>query len=335
MPTIDSDSSDSKTADSVPKLVLPQHRYAAPRTVSETKSTEQTSKFDRYDNSESDSETEDDEDSGGKVKRSNSLEALMQELEKEIEGEVEKITPVEPPKEETEEKLDEIEEEEQVDHMQSLVGSDSKKVVDKEIKEEEEEKVGTGKGSSEKDSTKQKEKMLEETNEQKVKLPKPQRPPTYHTPADVSPFPPYSNNPFPVSIPESRVPVINAPLSPRSLAFVLENHQIIERRKRSPRRSYSRSPSPVYRRSRSRSRTPLSPIRRKLTPPPSRPRVSERRRKSPPKQRIRKRSLSRSPKPKRQKTPPPSADPVLEARKKKFESSVLPTVGKFFTDFVY
>lgn len=44
-----------------------------------------------------------------------------------------------------------------------------------------------------------------------------------------------------------------APLSPRSAAFVLQNREIIERRKKSPRRSYSRSPSPRYRRSRSKS----------------------------------------------------------------------------------
>lgn len=45
-----------------------------------------------------------------------------------------------------------------------------------------------------------------------------------------------------------------APLSPRSAAFVLQNQKIIERRKKSPRRSYSRSPSPRY-------RSPVSPRR--------------------------------------------------------------------------
>lgn len=40
-------------------------------------------------------------------------------------------------------------------------------------------------------------------------------------------------------------PISMAPLSPRSAAFVMQNQEIIERRKKSPRR-YSRSPSPNY-----------------------------------------------------------------------------------------
>lgn len=242
----------------------------------------------------------------------------MQELEKEIEGKIEETTEEESKKEE------ELKEEGEKKLAES---EENKKVIHKVIKEEGEgDKVGDGKRISEKDSVEQKEKKLDKANEEKITLPKPQRPHFYNTP-ESPPLVPYSNPPPPINIPDSRVPVINAPLSPRSLAFVLENHQIIERRKRSPRRSYSRSPSPLYRRSRS--RTPLSPKRRKPTPPLGRLRVSERRRKSPPKQRSRKRTLSRSPKPERQKTPLPPADPVLEARRKKFESSVLPTAGKF------
>lgn len=61
-----------------------------------------------------------------------------------------------------------------------------------------------------------------------------------------------------------------APLSPRSAAFVLQNREIIERRKKSPKRSYSRSPSPRYGRSPRRefSPSPLrSPIRKRSLSP--------------------------------------------------------------------
>ncbi|XP_072385082.1 uncharacterized protein [Diabrotica undecimpunctata] len=63
---------------------------------------------------------------------------------------------------------------------------------------------------------------------------------------------------------ESLTTATMAPLSPRSAAFVMQNKAIIEKRRRSPRRSYSRSPSRSLSRSPRRS---LSPRRRSMTPP--------------------------------------------------------------------
>lgn len=72
------------------KLILPQDRYCKGNTYSEEKSETSNSKFNRYDDkseSESDSDEEEEEDtSSRKLERANSLEALMQELENEIEG---------------------------------------------------------------------------------------------------------------------------------------------------------------------------------------------------------------------------------------------------------
>lgn len=75
------------------KLILPQDRYCKTEKV-EIKVDEVTSKFDRYNNSnasESDDSEEDNEkldfkDTKLEMKRSNSLEALMEELENEIQG---------------------------------------------------------------------------------------------------------------------------------------------------------------------------------------------------------------------------------------------------------
>ncbi|KAJ8938772.1 hypothetical protein NQ318_009127 [Aromia moschata] len=73
-------------------LTLPQDRYCG-KEKKEEKSDEGTSKFTRYDKSdESESESEEEEaassedDSPGKLKRANSLEALMEELDAEIQG---------------------------------------------------------------------------------------------------------------------------------------------------------------------------------------------------------------------------------------------------------
>ncbi|XP_045478304.1 muscle M-line assembly protein unc-89-like isoform X2 [Harmonia axyridis] len=64
--------------------------------------------------------------------------------------------------------------------------------------------------------------------------------------------------------------VTMGPLSPRSAAFVLQNRAIVEKRKRSPRRSFSRSPSPAHHRPRY-SKSPVSgrphsPVRRSMSP---------------------------------------------------------------------
>ncbi|XP_056643746.1 neurofilament heavy polypeptide-like [Diorhabda sublineata] len=86
--------------------------------------------------------------------------------------------------------------------------------------------------------------------------------PTFNVPPI---FPQYFDRPIsPLTIDaESLTTATRAPLSPRSAAFVLQNKAIIEKRKRSPRRSYSRSPTRSLSRSPRRS---LTPIRRSLTP---------------------------------------------------------------------
>lgn len=103
------------------------------------------------------------------------------------------------------------------------------------------------------------------------------RPPNVAVPPPPVPF--YERPLSPLSINADTLQAqTRAPLSPRSAAFVLENRAIIEKRKRSPRRSYSRSPSP-------RRRSP-SPLRRSISPR-RRSRSPRRRSKSP-----RRRSLS-------------------------------------------
>lgn len=87
-------------ADTIPKLVLPQDRYCNPKPICESKANEASSKFDRYndsDKSESDSESDEEHstetESPKKLERASSLEALMQELENEIQGEVKLVKP--------------------------------------------------------------------------------------------------------------------------------------------------------------------------------------------------------------------------------------------------
>nr|XP_022900299.1 peptidyl-prolyl cis-trans isomerase G-like isoform X1 [Onthophagus taurus] len=136
--------------------------------------------------------------------------------------------------------------------------------------------------------------------------------------------------------------IARAPLSPRSAAFVLQNRDAIERRKKSPRRSYSRSPSPRYHRSKSksRSRTPLKDERR-ITPvkeirkrSPLRRRSAERRSPENLKKKLVKERLGNKKKRSRSLSPAVTnkiqkidekleekLDPVLEARKRKFETN--------------
>ncbi|XP_028149998.1 serine/arginine repetitive matrix protein 1 [Diabrotica virgifera virgifera] len=121
---------------------------------------------------------------------------------------------------------------------------------------------------------------------------------------------------------ESLTTATMAPLSPRSAAFVMKNKAIVEKRRRSPRRSFSRSPSRSLSRSPRRS---LSPRRRSVTPPLRRFRrsISPRRFSRSPPRRFspqRKRSLSpakrRSNSPKRKATenPPPQNKPPVHNR---------------------
>lgn len=245
-------------------MILPQDRYCKANPTSDDKSEEQNSKFNRYnDKSESESESEDEEAerSPKKLERANSLEVLMQELENEIEGRSnneEKTTKVRVKK--LKKKTDEV----------AVVET---KEIPKPVVE------------------KQKVTKPEQKRNQVAQYfppPPPPQPQYYpvipaYNPVPVVHYEPprYERIPSPLTIDADLLnTTVTAPLSPRSAAFVLQNKEIIERRKRlSPlRRSYSRSPStPRYnRRSRTRSRspknhTPPPPPPRRRTPPEKKP----------------------------------------------------------------
>lgn len=245
VPLISTDAEDNSVT-AATKLVLPQDRYCKSNSTSEEKSEEQqNSKFSRYDNSDSESESDDEEKeikSPKKLEKANSLEALMQELENEIEG-----------KSGNEEKVKVKKAKKRVEEV------DEKSVVDVKVKEEP--------------------KMVNSVRKTVQQPPEVFTPiPTYvPPPPPVLPYyqptvipPPYNTLPplvhYEPPVRYERIPsplpidtdllntTVTAPLSPRSAAFVLQNREIIERRKR---RSYSRSPSPRYRRSRTKSRSPL------------------------------------------------------------------------------
>lgn len=162
----------------------------------------------------------------------------------------------------------------------------------------------------------------------------------YNTPAIPPNVPPYPynvmpNEPHPAYLPPtyprplSPLPLntdllntaITAPLSPRSAAFVLENRAIIERRKR---RSFSRSPSPRFRRSKSPRRDSISPVRkRNLSPENKKVSPNVARNRLGPKRRSRSISLSPSPHRDAKEEEMNPVDPIMEARKRKFESNEL------------
>lgn len=287
-------SSDTEEKTSSSKLILPQDRYCKANLSSDEKSEEQSSKFNRYnDKSESESESEDEETSEGspkKLERANSLEALMQELENEIEGKSnvnveEKVkVKVKKPKKKVEE----------VQHKPVV---ETKQAVD-EIKQ-----------MKPVETTKQKSYNINQGGKFENQLSAPLPPAVVTVPAYAPQTPYYQPpvipqyNPVPVILPHyepprfERIPsplsidtdllntTVTAPLSPRSAAFVMQNREIIERRKRqSPsRRSYSRSPStPRYNRNRSRTKSrspkarPTTPSPRKRTPPEKKASVYER-----------------------------------------------------------
>lgn len=281
---------------------------------------QQNSKFSRYDNSDnSDSESDSgerdilsDEDEL-KLERSNSLEALMQELENEIQGDNKMKQQQEGSKKvkikKVKSKVDDISQNleikensetiiknEDINDKKVDAGNISNKKLDPKF--EESQPDGSEK-LFQRQNFKQKRHMMRKFgrhNNQMDPRPKYQNNKMQHGTAPYFQNPPYLNepyinqnmpystnyynpvNPMPVPMPLSNnyVPMptrplspllINtertsnipmAPLSPRSAAFVLQNQKIIERRKKSPRRSYSRSPSPRY-------RSPTSP-RRSLSP---------------------------------------------------------------------
>ncbi|GJQ73695.1 hypothetical protein Trydic_g14030 [Trypoxylus dichotomus] len=255
----------------VPKLVLPQDRYCNPKSTND-KPSETSSKFDRYDNSDkSESESDYDEESDsqsespGKLEKANSLEALMQELENEIQGDSK-------PKEEKVIKPTKLRK-----RKQKAVAEIPKENDLKEVSTIKCEEIHT------KSTTENENRNMHTTNtflSHPPYTPSPvypgdihynqnlafNHPIPYNTNLNVLPTilplnPPanytqfvntssFDRPPSPLSLnTDDALTITRAPLSPRSAAFVLQNREIIERRKKSPRRSYSRSPSPRYRRS--------------------------------------------------------------------------------------
>ncbi|KAB0793667.1 hypothetical protein PPYR_13287 [Photinus pyralis] len=379
VPTVETEvcqsNASKKPAEALSKLILPQDRYSKQADVEEK--AEPGSKFDRYKDSESesDSDSEDVTESREGLQRSSSLEALMQELENEIQRDAKKEE-VPNVKQVKKVKLEEV-----TSITVAKVKPPAVEVIKKTVKDVHPPQpslpqfpvtpiIETNGG------------IPENTNSYvhaQVPFPHTQQffnfnpcPTVPYDPNVGYNFPPinpmeghvkptYYERPLsPLSFDTGVFNTITAPLSPRSAAFVLQNREIIERRKKSPRRSYSRSPSPRYRRSNSRSE---SPVRQRESPgscsnarksqsykrsPPSRYGSPKRRRRSPAKRRhfspckemetkehtqTRAVSLSLSPSPERF-TPRSLADEkqgvddsVLEARRKKFESDAVPTEG--------
>ncbi|XP_044758766.1 muscle M-line assembly protein unc-89-like isoform X2 [Coccinella septempunctata] len=364
-----------------PKLVLPQDRYAN-ATTQEAENDGPSSKFDRYDNSNSESE-DDDEISDTKLERSDSLEALMEELDAEISGEPTKERKTKVRKEPiVEEKKIESNLDEEIQTLEASTNDDEG--LEKTTSEE-----AVHQDSPARDIPKSSESEVKNTTKDETKVegqtkysnkPQLQKSPIQRKIPNrrinngrvFKPFPPPNNsimlpnqpfmNPlqlpqfttvyntvpsysipevFPLNVPPPFIPpppiqthsvpiemqpvgfnvpplkplviepqdsVPMGPLSPRSAAFVLQNRAIVEKRKRSPRRSFSRSPSPPHRRPRyskspvsGRSHSPtrrsLSPVRRPFSPlqRTTSPRRSPARRSLSPYRRNRDKSPRRSP----------------------------------------
>ncbi|CAH0564746.1 unnamed protein product, partial [Brassicogethes aeneus] len=394
---------DNKITNHEPQLILPQYRYTG--NVKEEKS-EDNSKFSRYDKSESeDTEEEEEEESveeeeedvlEGELKRADSLEALMQELDDEIQGKSKPKEVKQGVKKKVKKKKKKVSESAN-ETSETEVNKEAiveVKVEEVEVKVEEETQAKENLKPAEKLSppryrrrSRSRSPLNRRNNPRRLNNRPPQNfPPAFRQnlpfvpPQQCNlnfPPPPFFNsnvvlgNPpplFPYDLPPP-LPLLNvdtkqlqsvamAPLSPRSARFVLENRKIVEKRKRSPRRSYSRSPSPLpssrgFRRSKSprRSLSPLYPRRKSLSP--------RRRSLSPRKSPAHHRKPAQNP-PKKEETSPknkpsvrerlglkPTAqtadskkdnkdevdckkddgkvveeklDPVLEARKKKFEN---------------
>nr|CAH7748656.1 unnamed protein product [Callosobruchus chinensis] len=351
-PKTESDPSSSNNV----SITLPQDRYC---NVGENKpaTDEGSSKFDRYnksDKSESESEEEveatSEEENPVKLKRANSLEALMQELDNEILGK-----PVD--EKEEKQKIKKVKKKKRkVSGCESKMSDTDKEQPQssgaEEIKEGDNENKApvAAEGVTSSVPTESEKPGDSPINVQYRKRPRsrsPNRrfmnrrrlmnfppnvpnappmppfiqPPQFMVPGpQMMPFPPHPFNPFGPPIIQNPMPrpffdrplsplgintesiaaTAMAPLSPRSAAFVLQNKAIVEKRKRSPRRSYSRSPSRSLSRSPRRSpRRSLTPIRRMSRSPrrlsPMRRSLSPRRRSLSPRRRSltpRKRSLS-------------------------------------------
>lgn len=260
-----------KPTDQLPKLILPQDRYFNIAKVANEKLSETSSKFDRYNDSdrtdsESESENEHKTDSPKKLERTNSLEILMQELENEIHGDSkvlgEEKAEAKPKSKRQKSKVEEIE--------VKPTASDSETSNVNEAKPKDAEGPPRKKSRSPANlpdvSNPKKANIVETTPVYPVSSnisagipfqPLPYRNfnvPVYNysnsqPPTQLFPSQCYERPLSPLSIKTDILNTITAPLSPRSAAFVLQNREIIERRKKSPRRSYSRSPTPEFRRS--------------------------------------------------------------------------------------
>lgn len=303
--------------DGIPKLILPQDRYCKSKRPND-KPTESSSKFDRYDNSEnSESESECDggtnseSESPGKLEKASSLEALIQELENEIQGESKskdenKQKTPKPKKHKQKLSISETSKENKADTTNDITKEEpenknnlleKKKNMDVKDEINHDSKKNITNVNLNKDRNKSvtiktfHKKRFSDRNARNSAAFVPYQP--YIPPALYSgdvhfnqslgyqPIVPYDNSiplhqsllalnpppsyvrpittitsfdrpPSPLSLnTDDALTITRAPLSPRSAAFVLQNREIIERRKKSPRRSYSRSPSPRYRRSKS------------------------------------------------------------------------------------
>lgn len=342
-----------------PVFRLPQDKYAAKNNPQDTTGVKKSdSKFDRYNDTDksdeedsedellrlhSDEEEDDESASPRKLERSDSLEALMQELDNEIKGaskpKVEKPEMVE---------VESVKDKSPITVQEPI--SSTVKPEEAEVTSSEEAVIKPAPENPPEDNNK----IPECVNTQKPSRSsyhrgkfynKRGRHQNFNRQAPIQlPVAPFLINPNPLTflpytppppifpnnhslfMPMNTIPSIppfytrpvsplqintetlqtqtRAPLSPRSAAFVLQNRAIIEKRKR---RSYSRSPSPRGRSlSPRRSRSPLSSRKRSMSPPLRKrsPSPLRKRSKSP----LRKRSLS----PKRRNYSPKrrSASPI-------------------------
>ncbi|KAL1494082.1 hypothetical protein ABEB36_009736 [Hypothenemus hampei] len=280
-------------------FLMPQESYKNIKHESEEKPDESSSKFDRYrDTDKSDEEDSEDEalksgsedDGAIKLTRSLSLEALMQELDDEIEGRTRETN--EKAKDATDIKVEE-----------KIVEISVKKEIEVEVKTEDvkEKNDALSKATVEGDQrNKTQFKNISRMAQSRRRGFRHTRPTCRNVPpASIQQPPAFLMSPNPIFLPNPPImfpPAFNplttvpfyerplspllinaetlqtqtmAPLSPRSAAFVLENRAIIEKRKRSPpplRRSYSRSPSTGRDRSPSPRRRSVSPRRRGVSP---------------------------------------------------------------------
>lgn len=333
------DFANDKDSTDVPKLIRPQDRYLNAKSENHLNE-ESSSKFDRYkDSSDSDEEDELNDDKKS-LKKSNSLEALMEELENEIQGESK-------PKIEIEVTDKSADKNQNISNDAEVIVHVNEDVKEKDVKTENVVSPRDPKNSPQKNVKKHfiKRNNIVRKHGNKynnfnnfhphqdhfipqdvpflpvvpptqvynavpslpnpeiypVNAPSPVYIPSIFSVAKIPPYAPPPVQPLIINTdPISNLPM--GPLSPRSAAFVLENRAIVEKRKRSPRRSYSRSPSPFAHRSRySKSPPPrksLSPRRRPLSPRRS---LSPRRHS----RNLPRRSLSPKRSPKRFKESPP------------------------------